>query len=131
MAATLVSDCDDLQHLPDFKGIETIRPHLTISGRSCSTSLTSKGLRLVVFSYYIDTHCLQHLPDFKGIETAEEPNTAEPTDLQHLPDFKGIETFQMFFVTFRIHLQHLPDFKGIETRERMVRVPKLSLAAPP
>ena len=35
----------DLQHLPDFKGIETRRRILGRSRTPCSTSLTSKGLR--------------------------------------------------------------------------------------
>ena len=40
-----------------------------VNGRSCSTSLTSKGLRLLS-SKCIHFRCsLQHLPDFKGIET--------------------------------------------------------------
>ena len=38
-----------LQHLPDFKGIETIQPYL-----------------------WIEADILQHLPDFKGIETLQD-----------------------------------------------------------
>ena len=34
-----------LQHLPDFKGIETLAFNWSISPLTCSTSLTSKGLR--------------------------------------------------------------------------------------
>ena len=43
----------DLQHLPDFKGIET---------------LYCLQMKYLVF--------LQHLPDFKGIETPASPSTA-------------------------------------------------------
>ena len=60
-----------LQHLPDFKGIETLFRH--------------------VFSLL---NALQHLPDFKGIETINEFPTGRLWRLQHLPDFKGIETLQ-------------------------------------
>ena len=34
-----------LQHLPDFKGIETLHSFVALSNLPCSTSLTSKGLR--------------------------------------------------------------------------------------
>ena len=57
-----------LQHLPDFKGIETMRVIAVFRVITCSTSLTSKGLRHNV-SRIIPRHHLQHLPDFKGIET--------------------------------------------------------------
>ena len=56
-----------LQHLPDFKGIETIEP---------LTLLTLDDL--------------QHLPDFKGIETRHIFPQWRPVFLQHLPDSKGI-----------------------------------------
>ena len=109
---------------------------------SCSTSLTSKGLRLDTFNQTKQFHHLQHLPDFKGIETRTCLYCAWRSLLQHLPDFKGIET------TWRItsplgnacstsltskglrrhrcsskllyYLQHLPDFKGIETSEDLL-----------
>ena len=103
-----------LQHLPDFKGIETCHPLRRVQCSSCSTSLTSKGLRryhctIVQIerlaappwlqrdwdqSMIIKPWCefLQHLPDFKGIETKGRPWTAALIFLQHLPDFKGIET---------------------------------------
>ena len=58
-----------LQHLPDFKGIET--------------SL----ITLVLYKW-----SLQHLPDFKGIETSSVSRMSAWEPLQHLPDFKGIET---------------------------------------
>ncbi len=35
----------DLQHLPDFKAIETFQSTQTNTQNSCSTSLTSKRLR--------------------------------------------------------------------------------------
>ena len=56
-----------LQHLPDFKGIETRR--------------LQRQLRIVR---------LQHLPDFKGIETGYKCFKSPTMCLQHLPDFKGI-----------------------------------------
>ncbi len=58
-----------LQHLPDFKGIETV---------------VRLSLRVVLH--------LQHLPDFKGIETLSLSLYLLSGFLQHLPDFKGIET---------------------------------------
>ena len=61
-----------LQHLPDFKGIET----------------TTQGP-------LVAAKILQHLPDFKGIETTQEFGQMRVFDLQHLPDFKGIETTGM------------------------------------
>ena len=80
-----------LQHLPDFKGIET--HFLSDGGRTfaCSTSLTSKGLRLFS-SVPSSSMALQHLPDFKGIETPKAFQQSSASLLQHLPDFKGIET---------------------------------------
>jgi hypothetical protein len=56
-----------LQHLPDFKGIETRR--------------LQRQLRI---------GRLQHLPDFKGIETGYKCFKSPTMCLQHLPDFKGI-----------------------------------------
>ena len=127
-----------LQHLPDFKGIET---NVFMVGapnvRACSTSLTSKGLRrmgLEERNFFL----LQHLPDFKGIETSGSAphhlfctcSTSLTSKglrlltlqlccccyiLQHLPDFKGIETLQPQPERRPFLLQHLPDFKGIET----------------
>ena len=58
-----------LQHLPDFKGIET-----------------EEGSLIQILND------LQHLPDFKGIETILIGYFSPVICLQHLPDFKGIET---------------------------------------
>ena len=58
-----------LQHLPDFKGIETQELPLESAHPACSTSLTSKGLRLLRPFLVLNLLDLQHLPDFKGIET--------------------------------------------------------------
>ena len=81
-----------LQHLPDFKGIET-------------NAYTGDKYDL----------CLQHLPDFKGIETEVMILSSHRSILQHLPDFKGIETLVIDWIMVILLLQHLPDFKGIET----------------
>ena len=80
-----------LQHLPDFKGIETPEFGRLIGAPTCSTSLTSKGLRHHASNGSCSGYCLQHLPDFKGIETVLA-QAALTEYLQHLPDFKGIET---------------------------------------
>ena len=104
---------------------------------ACSTSLTSKGLRLAFYGEVLVTHVLQHLPDFKGIETCRTHWAYPHVALQHLPDFKGIETLSALYIhqlqacstsltskglrpqrtrsTYLQSLQHLPDFKGIET----------------
>ena len=60
-----------LQHLPDFKGIETNCTNFQNSFTACSTSLTSKGLRRRRREGEGAHAILQHLPDFKGIETCE------------------------------------------------------------
>ena len=127
-----------LQHLPDFKGIETFTPNKSLKFYTCSTSLTSKGLRQISRLVGSQFLLLQHLPDFKGIETRGCWRIRSDNPLQHLPDFKGIETNMPPLVTYRWPcstsltskglrqillrhqhktqiLQHLPDFKGIET----------------
>ena len=82
-----------LQHLPDFKGIETQGISWCAQTFSCSTSLTSKGLRRYNLGQCL-IFDLQHLPDFKGIETLQASRWLCSLLLQHLPDFKGIETHQ-------------------------------------
>ena len=73
MFLLLISGSVSLQHLPDFKGIETPNHRLSKQRRR-----------------------LQHLPDFKGIETATGFFIFKTPNLQHLPDFKGIETVPIY-----------------------------------
>ena len=128
-----------LQHLPDFKGIETRRIFVKTELRPCSTSLTSKGLRqsqpIFMFNPFLAAPpWLQRDWDL--------PTTVQHIlcNLQHLPDFKGIETERAFALfnwtwlaappwlqrdwdssirasTASSCLQHLPDFKGIHIRK--------------
>ena len=74
------------------KGLRPGSGKTLILAYPCSTSLTSKGLRLeslVLRNFFV---YLQHLPDFKGIETTCLQFWHALGFLQHLPDFKGIET---------------------------------------
>ena len=119
-----------LQHLPDFKGIETKGSVTVQLSQSCSTSLTSKGLRLLKYVFLRFTN-LQHLPDFKGIETTMPTRCGLRSTLQHLPDFKGIETASTSIFKHTFNLQHLPDFKGIETNVLQSLAAAYHLAAPP
>ena len=66
-----------LQHLPDFKGIETLGVLTSDSILACSTSLTSKGLRQKQTSLPLLCRFLQHLPDFKGISNCHGMTVVE------------------------------------------------------
>ena len=107
-----------LQHLPDFKGIETRRIFVKTELRPCSTSLTSKGLRQSqpifmfnpflaappwlqrdwdTFSGYCPVGFVLAAPPWLQRDW-DLPTTVQPIlcNLQHLPDFKGIETERAF-----------------------------------
>ena len=61
----------NLQHLPDFKGIETDKLMACVFDGSCSTSLTSKGLRLgTLTTAQINTSCSTSLTS-KGLRRAQ------------------------------------------------------------
>ena len=101
----------DLQHFPDFKGIESNLAAVTLFMITCSTSLTSKGLRASP-SLSPNMRFLQHFPDFKGIERCVllycKALTACSTSLTS----KGLRLFNHIIESL-FNLQHLPDFKGI------------------
>ena len=108
-----------LQHLPDFKGIETYFAKNVSTLLPCSTSLTSKGLRRTGSSPNSGkTTCSTSLTS-KGLRPNKATGDVWVT-LQHLPDFKGIETQHQQTPEQTYFLQHLPDFKGIETTKRLI-----------
>ncbi len=99
-----------LQHLPDFKGIET---YLLLSNPyfvTCSTSLTSKGLRQNELSLFLIEHDLQHLPDFKGIETLPyvplPPHLACSTSLTSKGSISESRPVNVYRPAFYILCQH-------------------------
>ena len=126
-----------LQHLPDFKGIETSWVALSNTRTClaappwlqrdwdrdcsqmwrlspCSTSLTSKGLRPK--SCLLNQRIQLAAPPWLQRDWDwHYPRHPLPVFLQHLPDFKGIETRHRTPYASATPLQHLPDFKGIET----------------
>ena len=91
-----------LQHLPDFKGIETVVKWMCSQWWSCSTSLTSKGLRL----WSADV--------IRAVVLAAPPWLQRDWDSNGLPG-------KIFLI-----LQHLPGFKGIETHVGSRLPPHLS-----
>ena len=81
---------------------------------TCSTSLTSKGLRHFSMGGLI-VRALAAPPWLQRDWDVCHCPPDSSSDLQHLPDFKGIETIWKLYQLPFDGLQHLPDFKGIET----------------
>ena len=133
-----------LQHLPDFKGIETAALKWAYMVLACSTSLTSKGLRhLAFFTNKCNIPCSTSLTS-KGLRRSETTCyhfavLAAPPWLQR--DWDCFQILTIFasllaappwlqrdwdlahgWLNQCAYLQHLPDFKGIETQKDLQNI---------
>ena len=128
-----------LQHLPDFKGIETLQDLASVFIGLAAPPWLQRDWD-IISNIIFESFNLQHLPDFKGIETSIGRGRRQSSPCSTSLTSKGLRP-KSCLLNQRIQLaappwlqrdwdwhyprhplpvflQHLPDFKGIETRHR-------------
>ena len=119
-----------LQHLPDFKGIETALAVSLVSPTSCSTSLTSKGLRL-------PTSISNHIKDLaappwlqRDWDHANTPTRSSLPPCSTSLTSKGLRHTKMFIMTHEQTCSTSLTSKGLRQLEMLFDI-LVILAAPP
>ena len=115
LAVTVWVTSNSLQHLPDFKGIETLCPNLNQRLPTCSTSLTSKGLRRLNNWRMIKRQPCSTSLTSKGLRPMLVMFLIKRGTCSTSLTSKGLRPLEHSYISICLFLQHLPDFKGIET----------------